>query len=121
MTVHSNPAVAAGPHPLTQLSAEEFTKARDIIVKQYGSSQSLYFRQINLEEPSKESLIPYLEAEHAGCLTADTPRPARQAHVEYDLIKVDRHELVRAVVDLDAAKVVRSDTAEPNSYPYFTT
>ncbi|KJK85431.1 Copper amine oxidase [Metarhizium anisopliae BRIP 53284] len=121
MTVHSNPAVAAGPHPLTQLSADEFTKARDIIVKQYGSSQSLYFRQINLEEPSKESIIPYLEAEHAGSLTADTPRPARQAHVEYDLIKVDRHDLVRAVVDLDAAKVVRSDTASPNSYPYFTT
>lgn len=121
MTVHANSAMAAAPHPLTQLSADEFTKARDFIVKQYGGSQSVYFRQINLEEPSKESLIPYLEAEHAGSLTSETPRPARQAHVEYDLIKADKHEAIRAVVDLDTGKVVSSDTASANSHPYFTT
>lgn len=122
MTVGSNiSTMATAPHPLTQLSVDEFTKARDIIVKLYGGSQSVYFRQINLEEPSKETLIPYLEAEHAGTLTADTPRPARQAHVEYDLIKAEKHEAVRAVVDLDAGKVVSSDTAAANRHPYFTT
>jgi primary-amine oxidase len=121
MTRHAVSAVAAAPHPLTQLSVDEFTRARDIIVKQYGGSQPVYFRQINLEEPSKESLIPFLEAEHAGTLTADTPRPPREAHVEYDLVRADKHEVVRAVVDLNAAKVVSSDTAAANLHPYYTT
>ncbi|QPG96776.1 hypothetical protein C2857_005235 [Epichloe festucae Fl1] len=111
---------AGRPHPLTQLSVQEFTKARDIIVKLYGSSQPVYFRQISLQEPSKESLIPYLEAEHAGTLTAETPRPGRHARVEYGIIKAERHEAVRCVVDLDASKVVSSDTASAHSFPYYT-
>ncbi|KHO01369.1 copper amine oxidase 1 [Metarhizium album ARSEF 1941] len=111
---------AVSPHPLTQLTADEFVRARDVVTKQYAASQSLYFRQINLEEPSKESLVPYLEAEHAGRLTPDTPRPPRQAHVEYDVIKPDRHEAVRAVVDLHAAEVVSSHVASPTSHPYYT-
>ncbi|TWU72970.1 hypothetical protein ED733_003858 [Metarhizium rileyi] len=112
--------MAAARHPLAQLSADEFTKARDVVIQQHGGSQTVYFRQISLEEPAKQSLIPYLEAEHAGRLTPDTPRPARQAHVEYDLIKAERHEAVRAVVDLDEEKVVKSDTAPSHSHPYFT-
>ncbi|KAG6035634.1 hypothetical protein E4U41_006001 [Claviceps citrina] len=113
--------MAAGqPHPLTQLSVDEFTKAREIVVKLYGSSESIYFRHISLQEPSKESLIPFLEAEHAGALTAETPRPARHARVEYDIIKPDKHEAVRCVVDLAAFKVINSDAASACSFPFYT-
>ncbi|GAO14022.1 uncharacterized protein UV8b_01895 [Ustilaginoidea virens] len=107
------------PHPLSQLSAEEFTRARDIVVKLYASAQTLYFRQICREEPTKESLIPYLEAEHAGTLTAETPRPARHARVEYDLQDGHKHQVVRAVVDLDAGIMVTSHTASAFNFPYY--
>ncbi|KAG5928513.1 hypothetical protein E4U42_000496 [Claviceps africana] len=110
--------MAAGhTHPLAHLSADEFTKARDIIIKSHGSSQSIYFRQIALEEPRKDSLIPFLEAEHAGAATIDTLRPARQARVQYDLIKPDRHEFIRSVVDLASGKVISCDPASASSFP----
>ncbi|KAG6000816.1 hypothetical protein E4U21_004959 [Claviceps maximensis] len=109
------------PHPLTQLSVDEFTRARDIIVKLYGSSQSIFFRQISLEEPEKDSLVPFLEAEHAGRVTPETPRPARQARVEYDLIKPGkRNVVVRSVVNLASSKVTSSDTASAFAFPYYT-
>ncbi|KAG5973142.1 hypothetical protein E4U55_000657 [Claviceps digitariae] len=112
---------AEQPHPFAQLSVDEFNKAREIIIKLYGNSQSIYFRQISLEEPIKESLIPFLEAEHAGTVTAKTPRPIRQARVEYDLIKPKKHDVVRSVVDLASSKVTSSDTVTASAFPYYTT
>ncbi|KAG5922084.1 hypothetical protein E4U53_003735 [Claviceps sorghi] len=111
---------AGQPHPLAQLSVDEFVKARDTIATLYGRSQSIFFRQISLEEPGKDSLVPFLEAEHAGAVTTETLRPTRQARVEYDLIKPDKHEFVRSIIDLASGKVTSSDTAPASSLPYLT-
>lgn len=109
-----------GPHPLSQLSADDFTKARDLVVKQYESSQPLFFRSIYLDEPKRADLVPFLEAEHAGTLGPDTPRPARLARVEYDVIKPDFYGYTRAIVDLGTLQIVSTDTYERTDQAYFT-
>lgn len=108
------------PHPLSQLSAAEFTQARDIITKTHGPEATIFFRSIFLNEPKKADLIPYLEAEHAGILTDSFQRPPRCAALEYDIVTSDVHEHVRAVVNVETGEVVRSDSAEPTMKPYYT-
>lgn len=108
------------PHPLSQLSPQEFTQARDIITKQHGPDASIFFRSIFVDEPKKADLIPYLEAEHADILTESVPRPPRCAAIEYDIVTKDVHEYVRAVVNVENGEVVKSDSADRNLKPYYT-
>jgi primary-amine oxidase len=111
---------SARPHPLAPLSEAEFTRARDIIVKLHGPDTSLFFRSLYLNEPKKAELVPFLEQEHAGELTDASKRPARQALVEYDVVKPDMHEYIRAVVDVDSGEVASRESAGPRSQPYYT-
>ncbi|KAH7316696.1 copper amine oxidase [Stachybotrys elegans] len=108
------------PHPLAPLSEAEILRARDTILKQHGASDSLYFRCIYLNEPAKAELVPFLELEHAGKLTESTPRPPRQARVEYDVLTPSKHHHIRTVVDLKASQVVSSDTAAQKAYPSYS-
>lgn len=108
------------PHPLSQLSAAEFTQARDVITKLHGPESTIFFRSIFVDEPRKADLIPYLEAEHADILTDSTQRPPRCAAIEYDLVTPNVHEYVRAVVDVEAGQVVKSDSANRTLKPYYT-
>jgi primary-amine oxidase len=112
--------VADTPHPLAQLSAAEFRRARDIVRGLYGSDTSVFFRAISLKEPSKAELVSFLEAEHAGNLTADTKRPPRLALVEHDLVRPKEHEHMRAVVDIETGDVISKESAGHRSYPYYT-
>ncbi|KAM3506439.1 hypothetical protein MY10362_002367 [Beauveria mimosiformis] len=95
---------AATPHPLSALSADEVRQARDIILKLHPGA-ILDFRVIYLLEPPKADVVRFLDAEHAGTLTAETPRPPRLAQLNYDVIGGDAatqyHE---SVVDLVAGK-----------------
>ncbi|GJC97599.1 amine oxidase [Colletotrichum higginsianum] len=75
------------PHPLTALSRDEFKTARDIVTNLYGSDSSLFYRAIFLQEPKKAELVPFLQAEHAGTITDETPRPPRLARLQYDVIR----------------------------------
>ncbi|OAQ89679.1 copper amine oxidase 1 [Purpureocillium lilacinum] len=97
------------PHPLAQLSKEEFSKAREVIVKSHDASESLFFRSIYLQEPRKEDLVPFLEIEHAGTLTDATERPPRCAFVDYDIVKPDKHQNVRSVVHLGTGEIMSSE------------
>jgi primary-amine oxidase len=72
-------------HPLKQLSIEETNAARDVTLSLHEGSV-LEFREIFLEEPPKAELLKFLELEHSGQLSADSPRPARLAKVQYDVI-----------------------------------
>jgi len=93
------------PHPLDQLSVAETEKAGKIIVAGHSSDVVIQFRSIFLEEPAKKDLIVFLDAEHAGNLTAKTPRPVRLAKIQYDVVKSDKsHEYVESVVDLGTEK-----------------
>src|SRR4051812_30782295 len=93
------------PHPLDYLSVAESDLARQVILDARGSNVVIQFRSIALDEPPKAELSKYLELEHAGKLTADTPRPARQAKVQYDVIQGNKiFEYTESVVDVVSKK-----------------
>lgn len=104
----------ATPHPLSALTADEVRQARDVILKLHPSSV-IDFRVIYLLEPPKADVVRFLDAEHAGTLTADTPRPPRLAQLNYDVIggstgdaavPTQYHE---SVVDLGAGKRISNE------------
>lgn len=94
-------------HPLDQFSVQESDAARQIILDVRGPKVAIVFRSIALEEPPKKELLPFLDLEHAGRLTANTPRPARMARIQYDIVRADRtREYVESLVDVGAGKEV---------------
>ncbi|KAH6693560.1 copper amine oxidase [Plectosphaerella plurivora] len=98
--------MASIPHPLSALSVDETNAARDAVVAAHEGSV-LQFRLIYLLEPPKAEVVAFLELEHAGKVTAETPRPARTAQVSYDVIggkkSAEYHE---SIVDLREGKIV---------------
>ena len=98
-------------HPLDQLSADEVNIARDVVLK---ARQSLIlFRNTFAVEPPKAQLVKFLTAEHAGTLSTDTPRPPRQARVQYDTIHQGKsHEYMESIVDLASATEVKTKTVK---------
>lgn len=109
------------PHPLQALSKEEFTVARAVVANRHGASTTLLFRSIQLHEPAKEELIPYLVAEHGGRLTDSTPRPRRLAKVQYDVIKSQsEHVYTETVVDVESGEVKRTKEFAKGLQTFYT-
>lgn len=100
-------------HPLAPLSQPEFERARDVIIKLHGSSVRLFFRCIFLHEPVKSQITPFLRLEHAGKVTDETPRPPRQAIVQYDIIEPDSKiaTYTTSIITLDSGEEVSRVTA----------
>jgi primary-amine oxidase len=100
------------PHPLDDLSVDERSLVRNIMIESHAGSV-LVFREIYLAEPPKAQLQPFLDAENDGNLTPDTPRPARQARCQYDVIGKSKlptyHE---AMIDLESKKAVQSEVVD---------
>jgi primary-amine oxidase len=95
------------PHPLDQLSVAESDAARQVILDARGAGVTLNFRSIALEEPPKSQLVEFLELEHAGRVTSQTPRPARLAKVSYDTVRGDRkHEYTESLVDISSREEI---------------
>jgi primary-amine oxidase len=106
-------------HPLEQLSSDEVDIAREVIKK--ARQSLLLFRNVFTVEPPKAELVKFLNAEHAGTLSTDTPRPARQARVQYDVIGQDRsHQYFESVVDLASQTEVSKRTVEGGRQQAFT-
>lgn len=98
---------SSSPHPLDPLTSGEFEKARQCIISARGDNVIIKFRAIYLEEPSKNELVPFLEAEHSTGIHSHTTRPARLAMVLYDVVKGDKsHEYTHSVVDLSSGKEI---------------
>lgn len=94
------------PHPLDPLNSHEIDVAREAIFRARGKSLIL-FRDIFAQEPAKAELLRFLEVEHSGRLSSSTPRPARLASVQYDVVHDDKsHDYMESVVDLNAKKEV---------------
>jgi primary-amine oxidase len=107
LTPEGSTATASVPHPLDQLSVSESDLAREVILQARGPSVAIQFRSIALEEPPKKELTKFLDLEHAGRLTRHTPRPARLAKVEYDVVRADKnHEYIESWVDVVKHKEV---------------
>jgi primary-amine oxidase len=98
---------AALAHPLDQLTVSESDSAREVILNARGPDVAVLFRSIALEEPPKKELIQFLDLEHGGKLTAQTPRPTRLAKVQYDVIYSDKTpEYIESWVDVVLGKEV---------------
>jgi primary-amine oxidase len=103
------------PHPLDQLSIQESDYARQVILdaRGRGSRVAINFRSIFLNEPPKHELSRFLELENAGRVTPRTPRPARVAKVQYDVIRNDRkHEYTESCVDVLSGREVQQRVVE---------
>lgn len=115
-------ASRAVPHPLDQLSIEESDYAREVILNARGSQVAINFRSIFLEEPPKHELSRFLELENAGRVTSHTPRPARVAKIQYDVIREDRkHEYMESCVDVVSGKETHRRVVEKMHQPALTT
>ncbi|EXJ93301.1 primary-amine oxidase [Capronia coronata CBS 617.96] len=119
MSAANGPIVAkkTHKHPLDQLSGDEVEVARQAVLK--VRKAHLIFRNIYTVEPPKAELVEFLKAEHAGTVSADTPRPPRQARVQYDVVYDDQsHEYLESIVDLATGSEVnlkRVDTGVQQS------
>ncbi|ETN44234.1 uncharacterized protein HMPREF1541_10785 [Cyphellophora europaea CBS 101466] len=106
-------------HPLDQLSSDEVAVAREVVTK--ARQSLLMFRNVFAVEPPKAELLEFLAAEHAGTLSAATPRPARQARLQYDVIGQDKsHEYTESIVDLESRTEISKRTVEKGSQQAFT-
>lgn len=97
-------------HPLTPLSIAETNAVRDVVLKAHKGA-SIYFRIITLLEPPKAELTKFLEAEHAGKVSSDTPRPVRVAEAKYDAIESGSKVPVyqESWIDLQKGEVVKNE------------
>jgi primary-amine oxidase len=69
-------------HPLCPLSRSEISLTAELIRTQWPQGVDIRFKVVTLEEPTKKSLIPYLDAEHGG---KSVPKIDRRAFVSYYL------------------------------------
>ncbi|KAF2135633.1 uncharacterized protein K452DRAFT_303404 [Aplosporella prunicola CBS 121167] len=76
-------------HPLEILSVEETARARDVILGLHPD-KVVDFREIFLKEPAKVELKRFLHLEHSARLSPTSPRPARLAKCQYDVIGTDK-------------------------------
>jgi hypothetical protein len=112
--------LSSTPHPLDQLSSHEIDIAREAVFTARGKCLIL-FRAIFTEEPAKAELVPFLEAEHSRTLTSSTPRPARQARVQYDIVHDDKsHDYMESVVDILAKQEVVHRIIDKKHQPALT-
>ncbi|KAI1614785.1 primary-amine oxidase [Exophiala viscosa] len=86
-------------HPLDQLSGDEVKVVRQAVIN--ARKAAILFRNVYTFEPAKAELVKFLNAEHAGTLSAETPRPPRQARAQYDVVYEDgSHEYMESVIDI---------------------
>ncbi|KAL5600997.1 hypothetical protein BROUX41_005828 [Berkeleyomyces rouxiae] len=113
---------ATSRHPLAPLQPADFLLARAVVTAARDPGAVLFFREILLQEPLKDELVPYLVAEHSGKPAADLAalRPPRRAKVQYDVISGNVHQYTQSIVDLDAAEEVQVVRAQSHQQTSFT-
>jgi primary-amine oxidase len=85
----------AAPHPLSSLSAQEIALTATIVKRLWPALADIHFKVITLEEPTKDELLPYLEAEHANL---KLPEIERKVWVNYYLrntVRLNDYQLER--------------------------
>lgn len=98
-------AISSTAHPLDPLSISECDRARQAILNVRGPEVLIKFRAIYMYEPPKRELVAFLEAEHSNGLSTKTPRPARQAYIQYDVISKDGAvQFTESIVDVMTGK-----------------
>ncbi|EHA52316.1 peroxisomal copper amine oxidase [Pyricularia oryzae 70-15] len=90
-------------HPFDPLGPQEIAHAASIVRKAHVDSQ-LAFRAITLQEPAKDEMITFLEAE-ASSKTSSNKRPDRLARVQV-FVQNMLHDII---VNLDAEEIVKNE------------
>ncbi|PNS19643.1 Copper amine oxidase 1 [Sphaceloma murrayae] len=94
------------PHPLSSLTEAETLTARDVLLSLH-QHEVLIFREIFLQEPSKDVVVEYLEAEHSGEEAAALSPPPRLARCQYDVVGGDKIPVYQeSVIDVSTKKRV---------------
>ncbi|KAJ5018477.1 Copper amine oxidase 1 [Colletotrichum sp. SAR 10_99] len=107
-------------HPLSPLSIEETASAANVI-RALHPDTILHFRVIYLREPDKANLVKFLDVEHAGRLTPETPKPPRLASVHYVVVaNQEEPQSIEAIVDLEKLERVWEKTVKTDVHPSFT-
>lgn len=108
------------PHPLSGLSIAEVNQARDVVLSLHPGSV-IDFRAIYLYEPMKSEVLQFLDLEHSGLITEDTPRPARLAQARYDVIggsKVPSYQ--ESIINLRTSQRVKHEIVGSQHQPGLT-
>lgn len=106
-------------HPFDQLSGDEVKVARQAVLSAWKAS--ILFRNIYAVEPAKAEVVKFLNAEHAGTLLPETPRPPRQARAQYDVVYEDgSHEYMESIIDIASQKEVSVRKPEKGSQQSLT-
>lgn len=94
-------SAATPPHPLDPLSIDESNIIRKAVLDAQNFNAVIKFRTIALEEPPKDELIRFLDLEHSNLLTSSSPRPARIAKVQFDVIRSSSdYDYVESWIDI---------------------
>lgn len=108
------------PHPLSNLSVAETNIAREVVLASLPGTV-VDFRTIALQEPIKSELIKYLDLEHAGQLSEESPRPARLARVHYDAIDGSKApKYMESVIDVEKKERVHHELVSTENHPCLT-
>lgn len=94
------------PHPFKNLTVDETRIARDTVLSLH-KDVLVNFREIFLQEPEKEVMKVFLEAEHAAepGRSPASKTPPRLAKVMYDIIGNDRiPEYNESIIDVEQKK-----------------
>jgi primary-amine oxidase len=110
------------PHPFKILTFEETRIARDTVLALHPDTV-VDFREIFLQEPAKESMKVYLEAEHAA-RPGDSPhskRPPRLAKVMYDVVGSDKiPQYNESFIDVEKRERVKHTIVDKEMQPTLT-
>lgn len=87
-------------HPFDPVSPGEIQLAVKVLQAAFGTS--LRYKRIDLQEPAKQEVIPYLEAERLG-----RPLPQKPARLLQALFhRLDNGAFYKALLNADARSIV---------------
>lgn len=88
-------------HPFDPLQAGEITHTVQILNSALPDAK-LRFKFIDIQEPTKQDVIPYIEAERT-----ESTLPPKPARITYTLFhRLDTGAFLKALVNLDTSKVI---------------
>ncbi|QSS64148.1 copper amine oxidase [Histoplasma capsulatum] len=88
-------------HPFDPIRPNEVSLAAEILQASFPGV-SLRFKVIDVQEPIKRDVVPYLEAERLG-----TPLPAKPARIIQSLFhRLDTKAFLKALINLDTRTVI---------------
>lgn len=96
-------------HPLDPISASEIQCASKLIAKKYASSK-FRFQQIELQEPRKSELSPFIEAHRLGVSPSRTPDRRVRAYLwVYGLEVTNKVDLHKIFVNLTLGTIDKDE------------